>query len=252
MASPVLTRNQNFQLRQNQNAGYQTPVAGLNDVMTVENALQKTIITFTVLLLAAGVGWFFPILALPGLLAGLILGLVNSFKKEPSAPLILAYAVGEGLAIGGISGAMEMHASGIVSQAVLGTLCVVGVVLFLYKTGVVRATPKMTKVFLIAMLGYLLFSLVNMGLQLTGVISDPWGLNGSVMIPHTSIPLGIALGVFAVLLGSYSLVMDFTFIDNGVANRLPEKYGWTAAFGITVTIVWLYVEILRMLSIARR
>ena len=252
MASPVLTRNQNFQIPQNQRSGYQPPVAGLDEVMTVENALQKTIITFTVLLVSAGIGWFMPILALPALIVGLVLGLVNSFKKEPSAPLILAYAVAEGLAIGGISGVMEQQESGIVSQAVLGTLCVVGVVLFLYKTGVVRATPKMTKVFLIAMLGYLLFSLVNLGLKMTGVISDPWGLNGSVMIPHTSIPLGIALGVFAVLLGSYSLVMDFTFIDNGVANRLPEKYGWTAAFGITVTVVWLYVEILRMLSIARR
>lgn len=252
MASPVLTRNQNFQNSQNQRSGHQLPVAGLDSVMTVENALQKTIITFTVLLVSAGIGWFVPVLTLPALIIGLVLGLVNSFKKEPSAPLILAYAVAEGLAIGGISGLMERQESGIVSQAVLGTLCVVGVVLFLYKTGVVRATPKMTKVFLIAMLGYLLFSLVNLGLKMTGVISDPWGLNGSVMIPHTSIPLGIALGVFAVLLGSYSLVMDFTFIDNGVANRLPEKYGWTAAFGITVTVVWLYVEILRMLSIARR
>lgn len=252
MASPVLTRNQNFQNPQNQRSGYQSPVADLEGVMTVENALQKTIITFTVLLVSAGIGWFMPVLTLPALIIGLVLGLVNSFKKEPSAPLILAYAVAEGLAIGGISGLMERQESGIVSQAVLGTLCVVGVVLFLYKTGVVRATPKMTKVFLIAMLGYLLFSLVNLGLKMTGVISDPWGLNGSVMIPHTSIPLGIALGVFAVLLGSYSLVMDFTFIDNGVANRLPEKYGWTAAFGITVTVVWLYVEILRMLSIARR
>lgn len=252
MASPVFTRNQNFQPAHNQNTGFTPPLAGLEGVMTVENALQKTIITFATLVLAAAVGWFIPAVALPAVIIALVLGLVNSFKKEPSPPLILAYAVFEGLAIGGISGIMEQQASGIVSQAVLGTLCVVGVVLFLYKTGVVRATPKMTKIFLIAMLGYLLFSLVNLGLSLTGAVSDPWGLRGSVMIPGTEIPLGIALGVFAVLLGSYSLVMDFTFIDNGVANRLPEKYGWTAAFGITVTIVWLYIEILRMLALARR
>jgi uncharacterized YccA/Bax inhibitor family protein len=252
MASPVFTRNQNFQTPQNHRSGHQLPVAGLEGVMTVENALQKTIITFTVLLVAAGVGWFIPVLALPALIVGFVLGLVNAFKKEPSAPLILAYAVAEGLAIGGLSGIMEQQESGIVSQAVIGTLCVVGVVLFLYKTGIVKATPKMTKIFLIAMLGYLVFSLVNLGLQMTGVVSDPWGLHSSLTVPGTSIPLGIALGVFAVLLGSYSLVMDFTFIDNGVANRLPEKYGWTAAFGITVTVVWLYVEILRMLAIARR
>jgi uncharacterized YccA/Bax inhibitor family protein len=71
------------------------------------------------------------------------------------------------------------------------------------------------------------------------------------MIPGTEIPIGIALGLFAVVLGAYSLVLDFTYIDMGVENGLPEKYGWTAAFGITVTIVWLYVEILRILDIAR-
>jgi uncharacterized YccA/Bax inhibitor family protein len=252
MASPVFTRNQNFQPAHNRSAGYQLPASGVDSVMTVENALRKTIITFSVLLVAAGVGWFVPALLLPGLIVGFILGLVNSFKKEPSAPLILAYAVAEGLAIGGLSGLMEQQESGIVSQAVIGTLCVVAIVLFLYKTGVVRATPKLTKIFLIAMLGYLAFSLVNLGLQLTGVVDDPWGLNSSLTIPGTQIPLGIALGVLAVLMASYSLVMDFTFIDTGVANHLPEKYGWTAAFGIAVTIVWLYVEILRILAIARR
>lgn len=251
MASPVFTKNKNFQSGVRRNDDF-FPSEFDGTVMTVENALQKTIITFVVLLLAAGLGWFFPVLLIPGLVVGLILGLVNGFKKEPSPPLILAYAVAEGLAIGGLSGLMEQQESGIVSQAVIGTLCVVAVVLFLYKTGVVRATAKMTKIFLIAMMGYLLFSLVNVILQFTGVVSDPWGLRSSATIPGTEIPLGIALGIFAVLLGAYSLVMDFTYIDTGVANRLPEKYGWTAAFGITVTIVWLYVEILRMLAIARR
>jgi uncharacterized YccA/Bax inhibitor family protein len=219
--------------------------------MTTENALNKTIITFSVLLVAAGIGWFVPALCLPALAIAFVLGLVNAFKKEPSPLLILAYAVAEGLAIGGFSGIMEKHESGIVSQAVLGTLCVVGTVLFLYKTGKIRASAKMTKVFLIAMVGYFLFSLVNFGLQVTGVVSDPWGLRSSVMIPGTEIPIGIALGLFAVVLGAYSLVLDFTYIDMGVENGLPEKYGWTAAFGITVTIVWLYVEILRILDIAR-
>lgn len=220
--------------------------------MTVENALQKTVITFSVLLLAAGVGWFIPVLVLPALVIALVLGLVNAFKKEPSPPLILAYAVAEGLAIGGFSGIMEQQESGIVSQAVIGTLCVVAVVLFLYKSGKVRATAKATRIFLIAMLGYFLFSVVNLVLQLTGAVSDPWGLRSSVMIPGTEIPLGIALGLFAVVLGAYSLVMDFTYIDTGAKNGLPERYGWTAAFGITVTIVWLYVEILRILALARK
>lgn len=248
MASPVLNNNRNFQ--PNLNSQQFPRLSG--EVMTFDNTMQKTIITFVVLVVFAAVGWAFPVLLIPGLVVGLVLGLVNAFKKEPSPALILTYAVAQGAAIGAISGLMEKMESGIVSQAVIGTLCVVAVVLFLYKTGVVRATPKMTKIFLIAMLGYLVFSLVNFGLSVSGVIDDPWGLRTSVMVPGTSIPLGIVLGAFAVILASYSLVMDFTFIDNGVSNQLPEKYGWTAAFGITVTVVWLYLEILRMLAIARR
>lgn len=246
LASPVFTRNNNFQT---------SPPVGFNaadsgDVMTLDNSLRKTILTFTVLVAAAAVGWVFPILMIPGLIVGLVFGLINAFKKEPSPVMIMIYAVAEGFAIGGLSAILEVENPGIVTQAVLATLSVIAVTLVLYKTGLVKATPKMTKVVIIAMLGYLLFSLVNLGLMATGVLTDAWGLRGGVEI--FGIPLGIILGVFAVLLGAYSLIMDFTFIDNGVANRLPERYGWTAAFGITVTVVWIYVEILRMLAILRR
>lgn len=251
MASPVFTKSQSFQSPEDRKKSFVLPVAD-GSLMTVENALQKTIISFSVLLVAAAVGWFIPALLLPGLLIGFVLGIVNALKKEPSPPLILAYSAAEGLALGGLSGLLENQYSGVASQAVIGTLCVVAVVLFLYKTGRVRATAKMTRVFLIAMLGYTLFSVVNLVLMVTGVVNDPWGLRSSVMIPHTSIPLGIVLGLFAVVLGAYSLVMDFTYIDKGVENGLPEKYGWTAAFGIVVTVVWLYVEIIRMLTILRR
>lgn len=252
MASPVFTRNPNFNPQQ----GYLPPAlnegVGSGPVMTLENTLQKTVMTFGVLLVAAAIGWFIPILTLPAAVIALTLGLVNAFKKEPSPALIIAYAVAEGAMIGGFSSIMESMYPNIASQAVLGTICVVAVVLFLYKTGLVRASARATKVFLVAMIGYLLFSLVNFGLMVTGVSTDPWGLRGSVMIPGTEIPMGIALGAFAVILGAYSLIMDFTFIEQGSANRLPEKYGWTAAFGITVTVVWLYVEILRMLALSRR
>lgn len=220
--------------------------------MTIENTLHKTVITFAALLVAAGIGWFIPVLMLPGMVIAFVLCLVNSFKKEPSPPLILAYAFAQGLAIGALSGLMESVEPGIVSQAVIATLCVVAVVLFLFKSGKVRATPKLTKIFLIATLGYFLFSVVNLVLQFTGVVTDPWGLRSSVMIPGTDIPLGVVLGLFAVVLASYSLVMDFTFIDEGAKNGLPERYGWTAAFGITVTVVWLYVEMIRLISILRR
>lgn len=246
MGSPVLSNQFKKSYTSPNTLG--APTTG--DVLTYENTMRKIVITFAVLLASAGVGWFIPMLMLPALVVALVLGLVNAFKKEPSPPLILAYAVAEGLVIGGLSGFMEQQQPGLVSQAILGTLCVAAVVLVLYKSGVIRASAKMTKIFLIAMLGYLLFSVVNVVLSATGVLNDAWGLHSST-IPGTSIPLGIVLGVFAVLLASYSLVMDFTFIDEGVRLGAPEKAGWTAAFGITVTLVWLYLELLRMLSLSR-
>lgn len=250
MASPVFTRNPNFNPQLQQRNPLRPEFNAGGAVMTLENTLNKTIISFGVLLVAAALGWFVPVVTLPAAIIALVLGLVNAFKKEPSSGLILAYAVFEGLMVGGFSSLMEDQYSGIVSQAIIGTLCVVGVVLFLYKSGLVRATPRMNKIFLVAISGYLLFSLVNFGLMLTGAVQDPWGLRGSVEI--FGIPLGIALGVFAVILGSYSLIMDFDFIEHGVQQGLPEKYGWTSAFGIMVTVVWLYIEILRLIALTRR
>jgi uncharacterized YccA/Bax inhibitor family protein len=139
---------------------------------------------------------------------------------------------------------------GIVTQAVLATFAVVGVTLALFASGKVRASARATKIFLIAMVGYLVFSLINVGLMLFGVSTDPWGLRTGVDI--FGIPLGVILGVLAVLLGAYSLVLDFDFIQKGVQNRIPKKYQWTGAFGVMVTVIWLYLEILRLIAIARR
>jgi len=174
--------------------------------------------------------------------------MVNIFKKEPSAPLILAYAAAQGVFVGGISYIFEQTAPGIVVQAVLATLTVVGVTLALFASGKIRASKRATKIFLIAMVGYLVFSLINVGLQMFGVIDMPFGL-GSAEI--AGIPLGVILGVLCIILGAYSLVLDFDFIQRGVQNKAPRKFGWLGAFGIMVTVIWLYLEILRMLAIAR-
>jgi uncharacterized YccA/Bax inhibitor family protein len=103
---------------------------------------------------------------------------------------------------------------------------------------------------MIAMLGYLLFSVINLFVMLFGgADGNPWGLRGSVEI--FGMPLGLFLGIFAVLMGAYSLVLDFDFIQRGVNGGAPAKYSWTGAFGIMVTIIWLYTEILRVLAISR-
>ena len=107
-----------------------------------------------------------------------------------------------------------------------------------------------TKVFLVAMVGYLVFSLLNVVLQLTGVVPHAFGLL-SGNIPGTSIPVGVVIGVLVVIMAAYSLVLDFDFVQQGVRRGIPAKYGWTGAFGIMVTVVWLYVEFLRLLAILR-
>jgi uncharacterized YccA/Bax inhibitor family protein len=234
---------------------YNAPSAGAHDTnrMTYEDTIVKTAVSFGILVVAAALGWLltpvFGVLpAMLGAIVGLVLGLVNSFKKQPSAPLILAYAAFEGLFVGGISSIFETAWPGVVMQATLATLVVVGVTLALFASGKIRASKKATKVFLIAMIGYLLFSLVNVVMMVTGATDNAFGLRSE---PIFGIPLGVIIGVLAVIMAAYSLVLDFDFIQRGVNNRADRKYGWSGAFGIMVTVVWLYVELLRLFAISR-
>jgi len=215
------------------------------DRMTYEDTIVKIVIAFGILLAGAVVGWIVPVLAIPGAIIGLVLALVNIFKKKPSRGLILAYAAFEGLFVGGISAIFEQAYGGIVPQAVFGTLGVVGVTLALFATGKVRESKRATQIFTVAIFGYMAFQLVNLVLVWTGVLPT-FGVQGM----HPLINLGI--GLLVVLLASYSLVMDFTSIKRGVEGGAPRIFGWTAAFGIMVTVVWLYTEILRFLAIFRQ
>ena len=237
--------------------GQQPPMIQPSDTpMTYENTISKTVMLFLVVLVFGAVGWFAALnlgalgmgIVIISAIVGLVLGLVNAFKKEPSVPLIVLYAVFQGVFLGGISGIFESQWSGIVAQAVIGTLAVFGVTLLLFRSGKVRTSPRANKIFLIAIVGYAAFSLVNVVLMVTGANTDPWGLRGATLF---GIPLGVLIGGLAVLLAAYSLVMDFELIQNGVKNRVPEKWAWSAAFGLMVTLIWLYVEILRILAILR-
>ena len=247
--APVDTKAEPDSLEQT----YEMPAAtpGQTGRMTVEDTVIKSIIAFAVLLGGAAIGWVFasePLMWF-GLIGGLVLALVNTFKKTPSPALILAYAVVEGLFVGAVSFVFNARFDGIVTQAVFGTLAVIGITLFLFLSGRFRATARMTKIVTVAMIGYLIYQVVNMILMATGVTGDAaFGL-GSMNI--MGIPLGIVLGVVVVFLAAYSLVLDFESIKLGVERGAPRVYGWQGAFGILVTVVWLYLEILRMLAIAR-
>ena len=228
---------------------YRQPSAGpdATDRMTYEDTIVKTAVSFGILLVGAVVGWMIPILALPAAIIGFVLALVNIFKKKPSAALVLAYAVVEGVFVGGISRLFETAYGGIVTQAVLGTLVVVGVTLALFASGKIRASKKATKIFLIAMVGYAVFSLVNFGLTAFNVLPS-FGLRS---IEFFGIPLGAIIGVLVIIMAAYALVLDFDSIQQGVNRGAPRVYAWQGAFGIMMTVVWLYLEIIRLLAILR-
>ena len=174
-----------------------------------------------------------------GVIGGLVAALVNIFKKQPSPIAVIAYAVFEGLFLGGISGTMEYFYPGIALQAVVGTLAVAGTVLVLFRVGVLRTSPRLTKIFMVAMIAYMIFGLVNIGLLLVTGTSLRDGM------------LGLIIGGLAVVMASYSLVMDFEAVQHSSEAGVPRKYAWRLAFGVAVTMVWLYVEVLRILMILR-
>jgi uncharacterized YccA/Bax inhibitor family protein len=245
---------------------FAAPSAGARetDRMTVEDTVYKTIGLFAILLVTAVVGWVWTLGGfsavgvqntnmapwLIGALGGFVLAMVNIFKKKPSPALIMAYAAFEGLFVGGISAFFEAIWPGIVLQATLATVAVVGVTLALFASGKVRASKKATKIFLIAMIGYAVFSLLNVVLMLFGVFPADQ-MFGIYSQPVFGIPLGLIIGILVVIMAAYSLVLDFDQVQQGVRNGAPRVYAWVGAFGIMVTVVWLYVEILRIIAIVR-
>ena len=246
---------------------YAAPSAGAieTDRMSIEDTVWKTVGLFAILLVTAVVGWvwtastFNPATGdvslvpwMVGALGGFVLAMVITFtsRKKVRPALIFGYAALEGLFVGAISAFFETIWPGIVMQASLATFAVVGVTLALFASGKIRASKKMTKIVMIAMFGYLAFSVLNLILMWTGVLA-PDMMFGMYSAKIAGIPLGLIIGVLVVIMAAYSLVLDFDQIQQGVRNGAPRKYGWLGAFGIMVTVVWLYVEILRMIAILR-
>jgi uncharacterized YccA/Bax inhibitor family protein len=235
---------------------YNRPAAGPVDTgrMTFDDVIVKTALCLGAVIAGAAVTLtvaqgLASMLMIVGALGGFVLALVNTFKKQPSPALILAYAALEGFFLGGLTRILDGMFPGVGLQAVIGTLSVFAVTLVLFKSGKVRATPKAMRFFMIAVIGYAVFALINMVMMWTGAVDSPFGLRTSVEI--FGIPLGVFIGLLAIGLAAFSLIMDFTSIEAGVRNGAPQRFSWTAAFGLTVTLVWLYVEIIRLLAILR-
>lgn len=227
---------------------YGAPTATTRDTgrLTYDDVIVKTGGLLALLVVVAAATWTLaPGLWVIGAIVGLGLGLVNAFKKSPSPALITAYVVAEGVFLGGISafyaGAFR---GGVVPQAVLATFSVFAVALFLFRSGRVRVTPKFTKFLLIGMGGYLAFSLLNLVLSFVLPSAGAFG-------PLRGGTLGVVVGLVAVGLAAASLIVDFDSIKRGVERGVPARYAWSAAFGLVVTLVWLYLEFLRILAILR-
>ncbi|MDO5034257.1 MAG: Bax inhibitor-1/YccA family protein [Actinomycetaceae bacterium] len=224
--------------------------------MTYDDVIVKTGAMFGLVLAGAILGWMAigmaPGLGLAlvfgGMIASLVLAMVNIFSKKIRPALISAYAVAEGLMLGGFSWMFELMYPGIVMQAVIATFAVMGVALALFASGKVRYSSKTSRFVLIGLFSILGYNLLNMVLVWTGVLDTAWGL-GSITI--AGIPLGLIVGVFAVIVGTYSLIGDFDVAKRGVEAGAPRIYAWSVAFGITVTAVWIYVEVLRLIAIFR-
>jgi len=214
--------------------------------MTIDTVVQKTGITLALLVLSAALTWWklppgaYP-LAMGAALVGMGLGFVVSFKRVVNPGLVVAYAIIEGVFLGAVSRVFENAFPGIVGNAVIGTLLAFAGTLAAYKFFNISVTPKFRKFVVIASFSFVGLILVDFVLGLFGL---SFGWNGYGALGFVSSVIGMGLGVLM-------LVLDFDYVEKGVAARLPERESWRAAFGLTVTIVWLYIELLRILAILR-
>lgn len=163
-----------------------------------------------------------PVLAIPGFIIGFVLALVSILKKQPSRGLVLTYATFQGLFVGRTLGHLLEKCGEFVPQAVFGTLAVIGVTLFLFLSGKFRTSPCMTRIAMVDMVGYLVFSLANFGLMMFGTTDGMFGLRCMEIF---RIPLSVFLGVLGVLLAAYALVMDVASIQACVQQGAPRAFG---------------------------
>lgn len=228
-----------------------TAAGGLR--LTLNDVIVKTALVFAITVVFAFVGWntvdSMPWLMWAALIGGLVVGLVNSFMKKVSPPLVMLYAVLQGVMLGGISNwynqlAVSQNYGGIVLQAVVATMTTFGVMLALYITGVVKVTKRFQSILLVAGVAYLLLGLASLVAAMFGV-GGGWGFYGVG-------GLGLAICVVGVLIAAFFLMLDFEAISQGIRNGAPERESWRMAFGLLVTLIWLYLEFLRLLAIFSR
>jgi len=211
--------------------------------MTIQGTVNKTLILFGLLLFTASWAWANPAksmpLIFPALILGFIVALVTVFNKQWSMISAPVYALVEGVVLGAISSYYETRFPGIVNQAVALTLGVLFSLLAVYKSGIIKVTNNFRLGIMAATGGIALLYIVSMVMGFFGA---------SIPFIHNSGPLGIGFSLFVVVIASLNLVLDFDFIERASRQNMPKYMEWYGAFGLIVTLVWLYLEILRLLS----
>jgi uncharacterized YccA/Bax inhibitor family protein len=226
----------------------QAPPVAPSRYLTLDDVITRTVVLLGTLLVAAGVGWFVVpdksagAVALVGFLGALGLGLYMAFSGKANAVTATLYAALEGVALGAISEVFDHRWPGIVVQAITGTIMVAGGVLVVYKTGAVRVTQRFTKIVFAATLGVV-------GLMLVNLVASMFHAGGLGL--RDGGMMAIAFSLVCIVIAAANLIVDFDMIEQSVRRGVDEKVGWYLSWGILVTLVWLYIEILRLLSYLR-
>lgn len=226
--------------------------------MTIDSVVQKTAISIFFVFATAFATWWWIgdidntaagsdaassalTLAMLGAGGAFLLSLANSFKRVISPALVIAFAAVEGVALGAISKVFDAQFDGIVTQAVLGTFAAFIGTLAAYKFFEIKVGNKFRTFVIAGMFGMVGLGLLSLVLSFFGISTGLYG-NG---------PLGLVFAIAGLVLGVFMLILDFDFVENGVAAGLPERESWRAAFGLTVSLVWIYTNLLRILAIVR-
>lgn len=234
------------------------PVTPWNrEVMTLNGTISATATLLVLMLVTAAFGWSqtettnfddgttvvsgFPMLAWVGLIVGIGLTFLLMFRPHLAKFIAPVYAIAQGFFVGAISKSYETFYDGIVVQAAGATIAVFAVMLVLYRTRIIKVTERFRRIVVAATIGIMLFYGVSFLISL-------FAGAGSISFLSSPSLLGIGFSIFVAGLAAFNLALDFDFIERGVEQRLDKNFEWFAAFGLLVTIIWLYLEMLRLLA----
>ena len=211
--------------------------------MTIGGTVNKTAMSLLLLLTSASYTWINPSpgLMILGFIGGLIMALITIFKKTWAPYTVSIYALLEGLALGGISRIFETQYPGIASQAIFLTFGILAALLLAYKTGLIKPTENFKLGVCAATGGIFIMYLISF-------VMSFFGSGMSILNSNNASMLSIGFSLFVVVIASLNLVLDFDFIEEGAERGAPKYMEWYGAFGLLVTLIWLYLEILRLLA----